>query len=322
MASTELGSQRLQRRLERERAARQEAEDIAERTVSVLYDHQRGLELLQMVATAANEASSVEEVLRTTIDGICAHIGWPVGHAYLAKARGAPLVSSGIWHLDDPDAYTEFRRVSAAATFDGGKGLPGMTVAGAKPVWIEDVMVDERFPRRLEIESGLVHGALGFPVLAGSEVVAMVEVFNDHPVPYDERLLSLAGQIGTQLGRVVERTRARDEISRQALHDSLTGLPNRALFLDRLRLALAPGRPVARAPTAVLFIDLDRFKLVNDSLGHAPGDRVSDGGRQAPRRVAAPGRHRGPARRRRVRGPLRGAGERARGRSTSPSGSS
>src|SRR5260370_26051766 len=57
------------------------------------------------------------------------------------------------------------------------------------------------------------------------------------------------------------------------MHDTLTGLPNRALFIDRLDQALASGR--RRSTTvAVLFIDLDRFKVVNDSRGHAAGDSV------------------------------------------------
>ncbi len=72
---------------------------------------------------------------------------------------------------------------------------------------------------------------------------------------------------------MVERARARDEIAHQALHDTLTGLPNRALLLDRLRLALVRSRR-ASALTGVLFVDLDRFKVVNDSSGHEAGDRL------------------------------------------------
>jgi diguanylate cyclase (GGDEF)-like protein/PAS domain S-box-containing protein len=72
---------------------------------------------------------------------------------------------------------------------------------------------------------------------------------------------------------VSDRKRAEAELAHQALHDALTGLPNRTLFLDRLQQAL---RRASRgsAGVAVLFVDLDRFKLINDSFGHAAGDRV------------------------------------------------
>jgi diguanylate cyclase (GGDEF)-like protein len=70
-----------------------------------------------------------------------------------------------------------------------------------------------------------------------------------------------------------EQTRVQRELQHRALHDSLTGLANRELLLDRLDQALARSRRDGRA-VAVLFLDLDHFKLVNDSLGHAVGDEL------------------------------------------------
>jgi diguanylate cyclase (GGDEF)-like protein len=79
------------------------------------------------------------------------------------------------------------------------------------------------------------------------------------------------------LGRAVrfamERKRSEVELAHQALHDPLTGLPNRALFLDRLGVALDRSRRT-KSSIAILFLDVDDFKEVNDSLGHAAGDTL------------------------------------------------
>jgi diguanylate cyclase (GGDEF)-like protein/PAS domain S-box-containing protein len=77
----------------------------------------------------------------------------------------------------------------------------------------------------------------------------------------------------SQVQDVTDRKRAEDNLFHQARYDGLTGLPNRALLLERLELALRRASRSANR-TAVLYIDVDQFKLVNDSLGHAIGDRL------------------------------------------------
>jgi diguanylate cyclase (GGDEF)-like protein len=104
-----------------------------------------------------------------------------------------------------------------------------------------------------------------------SQVLGTVTVYFDRPrgpAASDMRLLEAAADLADI---AIERNRAQTQLAHQAAHDALTGLPNRVFFLDRAAHALDRTRR-SRSSVAVLFCDLDRFKVINDSLGHEAGD--------------------------------------------------
>ena len=89
-----------------------------------------------------------------------------------------------------------------------------------------------------------------------------------------ERTAELEETNNQLIAQIGERLRAEQRLTHQALHDALTGLPNRAYLLDCMAAAIERARHGDGQPFAVLFLDLDRFKLVNDSIGHAAGDEL------------------------------------------------
>ena len=259
----------LERRLERERLARRESEEIAERTTRALYDKQQQLVLLEAVVLASNESTTVEHALRGAVEAVCAHTRWPVGHAYLRDPSSGDLVSGRIWHMEQPGPLAAFRRTTEELTFATGIGLPGRVLATGSAAWIADVELDDDFARK----SLGVRAAFAFPIHAGGELTAVLEFFAAAAIAPDAALLEVMAQIGGQLGRVVERIRAQEQIAHQATHDSLTGLANRLLFSDRLEQLLAHSERRGSI-AALLFLDLDRFKDINDTLGHNAGDQL------------------------------------------------
>ncbi|HZG54853.1 MAG TPA: EAL domain-containing protein [Pyrinomonadaceae bacterium] len=77
-----------------------------------------------------------------------------------------------------------------------------------------------------------------------------------------------------QIQDITDRKRAEEQLQHEAMHDVMTGLPNRAMFIDHLGLAIARAQRNEARKFAVLYVDLDRFKIINDSLGHAVGDQL------------------------------------------------
>ncbi|MBI2708206.1 MAG: EAL domain-containing protein [Actinobacteria bacterium] len=151
----------------------------------------------------------------------------------------------------------------------------GPVMRDVAPVVFPDLLSDPRWePWREPIESAGLRACWCHPMVDQHAGVVIGQVIVLHPdarEPTDperevlERARNLAAV-------AVERREFESRLAHQAEHDGLTGLPNRVTLLDRIRATLARSRD--RHDIAVMFVDLDQFKVVNDSLGHAVGDRL------------------------------------------------
>ena len=168
--------------------------------------------LLQTVAVAANEATTVRGAIQVAIDQICAFTGWPVGHAFLVMDQGQALTSSGIWHLDEPERFDAFKRGTEAITLAPGAGMSGRVVATASPAWVADLWTNPDFSRREAARECGLQSAFAFPLSVGDDVTGVLEFFTTHCEPVDEQLLEVVTQVGKQLGLVVEKTSAIEKL--------------------------------------------------------------------------------------------------------------
>src|SRR5712692_972680 len=183
-----------------------------ERTEAALNQKTAFVQMLQAVAIAANEALTIEDAAKTCLGQICALIKWPVGHLYLCpKGHPDQLRSTTVWHLDDNKIFEKFRHATEGMHFSSGRGLPGKVLASGTPTLLTDLQA-QNFPRtQIGKEAGLKAG-FAFPILTRTEIAGVMEFFSTGRVIPNESFLQVMTQIGTQLGRVVERKRSEEKI--------------------------------------------------------------------------------------------------------------
>ena len=227
------------------------------------------------ITRALSDAGSVGEAMTTVIRTLCTDLGWHYGVRWSWNAASGLLHRAESWTLDVP-AIRAFDDAIAKIELEpraDGTGLASRAFWARKPVWITDIRETETFRRgALAIEAGL-HAGFAFPLLRGAQVLGVMEFFHRDAGEPNPVLVNIAEAIGSEVGQYLVRTQAEEAVKFMAMHDALTRLPNRAMFSERLGGAIANAERHGRT-LAVLFIDLDKFKVINDTLGHEAGDYV------------------------------------------------
>jgi diguanylate cyclase (GGDEF)-like protein/PAS domain S-box-containing protein len=147
----------------------------------------------------------------------------------------------------------------------------GLARASGMPVLMDDALTEVRFDSTVARDIGMQSGlTVLVPGPEGSPFGALV---THAPTPrfFEADDVSFLQMLANVLGSALSREAAQERLRHLSLHDALTGLPNRALLLDRLGHALARARRTDEV-LAVMFLDVDHFKTVNDAFGHTAGD--------------------------------------------------
>lgn len=135
--------------------------------------------------------------------------------------------------------------------------------------------IQQRFPHDMDLVRLNAESYLGVPIINSiGDVLGHLVIMDDQPQETEPVGLCIMKIFATRAGAELERLTVMERLRYESLHDALTGLPNRACFIGRLRAACQRLKQQPEETFAVLFMDLDRFKVINDSLGHAIGDTL------------------------------------------------
>jgi len=251
-------------------------EDISER---VQLARRRALE--HAVTQVLAESATVEEAMPVVLRTICLALGWTCGAYWKWFETEELLRCAETWHVD-AEGVADFVAASRenpneAPAWRGA--APGTSTGGVvrrvwfsgTSAWFPDVTRQPDFRRGPAAARASIRSAFGFPILAGTRPLGVMEFYNREIEQPDEALLQMVRAIGSQIGQFIQRKQAEDKVLHLAQFDTVTGLPNRYLLNDRLALTLTQAERNDWS-VAVLFVDLDRFKAVNDTYGHAAGD--------------------------------------------------
>jgi diguanylate cyclase (GGDEF)-like protein/PAS domain S-box-containing protein len=181
--------------------------------------------------------------------------------------------------VDDGQAF-EFRAARGLRGAPVGKRLPGglrsqagYAIETSTAVTVEDWAREHRFRRSDVLTAHGTQSGLTVMIEGRNGPFGVLGLHSTRPRRFSTGDVDFVQSLANVLADAFDRQLTDDDIRHRALHDPLTGLPNRLLFLDRLEHALERlGR--RRSLSAILVLDLDRFKLVNDSLGHKIGDEL------------------------------------------------
>jgi diguanylate cyclase (GGDEF)-like protein/PAS domain S-box-containing protein len=219
------------------------------------------------------EADTLTEAMPKILQTICETLDWDCGARWSMDERRKAICCIESWNVQNQAIAGFISAIRRVALRPSDRGLVRKAWISGAPHWITDVSREENFQRLVPATRAGLHGAFAFPIMAGNVTLGVLEFLSREIRNPDPSLLQMVRVIGSQIGQFMARKQAEENLLYVATHDTLTGLPNRYMFNQRFAHAINNAQRYKKS-MALLFVDLDRFKFVNDQLGHPFGDRL------------------------------------------------
>jgi diguanylate cyclase (GGDEF)-like protein/PAS domain S-box-containing protein len=186
--------------------------------------------------------------------------------------RKAARVKPVAWHGAEEDY---FRLMPLALDESDGKqyGLAGRAIKERRPMVAEDMARDPRVLLRKEASERGFHSLVVLPLLVSEEVVGVLALYATEVGFFNEEEMKLLIELSGDISFALDHIAKAEKLDYLAYYDSLTGLANRSLFHERLVQYVSTAQS-EKSPLAVAVVDVDRFKIINDSLGRQAGDEL------------------------------------------------